>query len=251
MLSEKFIYATPEYSTYKNFVASPFMRKAFVIQNESEKAKVTIGCAGFYDVYINGKRITKGMLAPYISNSDHIVYYDEYDICQYLQPGKNVLGIQLGNGMQNSVGGEIWDFDKAPFRGAPRVAFSIEITDKNGREYFFESDTSVKCAPSPVIFDDLRCGCFYDGRNENIAWANVDFDDSTWANVLRAETPRGEKRICEADPIVPVRALKPVSVRKCKMAPFRNDKRTCADTSKFPSKEREGWRYNLSRNRTA
>lgn len=245
MLSEKFIYATPKYSTYKSFIASPLMRKSFVIQSDAQKAKVTIGCAGFYEVFINGNKITKGILAPYISNPDHIVYYDEYDICQYLQPGKNVLGIQLGNGMQNSIGGEIWDFDKAPFRGAPRVAFSIEIKDKSGREYIFEGDTSVKCAPSPVIFDDLRCGCFYDARNEIKAWTDIIFDDSAWINAQWAETPRGEKRICEADPVTPVRALKPVSIRKCTMVPFRNDKRTCADTSDIPSKENSGWLYDF------
>ena len=245
MLSKKFICATEEFSTYKNFVASPLMRKAFTIQGDAVKADVTIGCAGFYDVYINGNKITKGLLAPYISNPDHIVYYDKYDIKKYIRPGKNVLGIQLGNGMQNSVGGEIWDFDKAEFRGAPRVAFSIEVTYDSGEECVFESDTSVKVKASPVLFDDLRCGCFYDARKEICDWSKSDFCDSDWDNAIFAEAPRGERRICEADPILPVRALKPVSIRKCTVAPFRNDKRTCADTSTLPSKERTGWLYDF------
>ena len=245
MLSKKFICATEEFSTYKKFVASPLMRKVFTIQDGVIKADVTIGCAGFYDVYINGNKITKGLLAPYISNPDHIVYYDKYDIKKYIRSGKNVLGVQLGNGMQNSVGGEIWDFDKAEFRGAPRVAFSIEVAYDSGEECVFEGDTSVKVKASPVLFDDLRCGCFYDARKEICDWSKSDFCDSDWDNAIFAEAPRGERRICEADPILPVKRLKAVSKRKCTVVPFRANERTCADTSDFPSKEREGWLYDF------
>ena len=82
MLSKKFICATYKYSTYKDFVPSPYFRKAFFTEGFPENCKVTIGCAGFYDIYINGNKITKGILAPYISNPDHMVYYDEYDVTE-------------------------------------------------------------------------------------------------------------------------------------------------------------------------
>lgn len=245
MLSEKFICASTEYSTYKNFVASPLFRKAFVVEDSIEKASVTIGCAGFYDVFVNGNKITKGLLAPYISNPDHIIYYDEYDIAPFLRKGINVLGLQLGNGMQNSPGGEIWDLDKAPFRGAPRVAFSIELTDMLGKTTVIEADNSVKTASSPVIFDDLRAGCFYDARREQKNWCEPDFYDFDWSAAEKAETPRGERRICEADPILPVRQLKPISIRKCTMLPFRHSEKVSEDISSYPTKEREGWLYDF------
>ena len=43
-----------------------------------------------------------------------------------------VLGFLLGNGFQNSLGGFIWDFQKAPWRSAPKVAFCLELTDTEG-----------------------------------------------------------------------------------------------------------------------
>ena len=245
MLSKKFICATYDYSTYKDFVASPLFRKAFDVEEKWEKATVTIGCAGFYDVFINGNKITKGLIAPYISNPDHLVYYDEYDIAPYIQQGKNILGIQLGNGMQNCPGGEIWDFEKSDFRGSPRVAFSIEITDSYGKTTVIEADETVKTADSPVMFDDLRAGCFYDARKEYDNWSEPCFSDFDWKNALKAETPRGEKRICEADPILPIRHLKPISIRKCKVLPFRPRGDVSKDYSDFPSKEREGWLYDF------
>lgn len=245
MLSNKFICASYDYSTFERFVPSPYFRKSFVVYSLPEKCTVTIGAAGFYELFINGQRITKGILAPYISNPDHIVYYDEYDITEYLSEGRNVLGIQLGNGMQNAPGGEIWDFHKAEFRGAPRVAFAIELRNKDGSTDIIEANRTVKTAPSPIIFADLRCGCFYDARKETSDWAQVTFVDDAWEDAHIAETPRGERMLCRAEPIVSLRHLKPVSIRKCRMKDFRADKRMAKISSDFPSKEKEGYLYDF------
>ncbi len=245
MLSKKFICATYDYSTYQRFVPSPLFRKSFSVSKAVGKCTVAIGGLGFYDIFINGEKITKGIIAPYVSNPDHIVYFDEYDVTRYLCEGKNVLGIQLGNGMQNCPGGEIWDFEKASFRGAPRVAFSIETEYSDGTVEVIEADKSVKTAPSPIIFDDLRCGCFYDARNEIPNWSEIDFCDDKWDNALIAETPRGERRICEAEPVVPLKHIRPVSIRKCTLNEFRADKRVDKNCCEYPSKEKTGWLYDF------
>lgn len=245
MLSNKFICATREYSTYKNFVPSPYLRKTFIAYELPKKCTITIGCAGFYDVFVNGHKVTKGILAPYISNPDHLVYYDRYDVTEYINEGKNVLGIQLGNGMQNAPGGEIWDFEKEDFRGAPRVAFSIEIESFDGKTDIIEADTSVKTAQSPVIFDDLRNGCFYDARLEIPHWSEPMFSDDSWQSALVAETPRGERKLCEAEPVTAIRHLNPVSIRRCRMADFRPADKASRDVSPFPSKEKEGFLYDF------
>ena len=245
MLSNKFICATREYSTYKNFVPSPYLRKTFIAYELPKKCTITIGCAGFYDIFVNGHKVTKGILAPYISNPDHLVYYDEYDVTEYINEGKNVLGIQLGNGMQNAPDGEIWDFEKEDFRGAPRVAFSIEIESFNGKIDIIEADTSVKTAPSPIIFDDLRNGCFYDARLESPHWSEPTFLDDDWQSALVAETPRGERKLCEAEPVTAIRHLKSVSIRRCRMVDFRPADKASRDVSPFPSKEKEGFLYDF------
>lgn len=248
MLSDKFICATRQFSSYTDFVASPYFRKTFGLNAKPRKCTVTVTGLGFYDIYVNGKKITKGLLAPYISNPDHIVYYDKYDITQLLVPGKNVLGIQLGNGMQNAPGGQIWDFDRADFRGAPRTAFAIECEYPDGNCDIIEADENVKTAPSPVIFDDLRCGCFYDARKELPGWSEPAFDDSFWDNALSAETPRGEKKLCTADPIQPMRRISPVSVKKCTIADYvpRND--VVKKANPLPSTQREGYLYDFGIN---
>lgn len=51
---------------------------------------VRVAACGFYELFFNGERITRGLLSPYISNPDHYVYYDEYTVTP--RAGKNAVG---------------------------------------------------------------------------------------------------------------------------------------------------------------
>ncbi|MFA6948411.1 MAG: family 78 glycoside hydrolase catalytic domain, partial [Eubacteriales bacterium] len=207
--STKFIAGTRDYTTFSHRVPAPFLRRSITLDASPEKAVLTLCGLGFYDLFVNGERITKGILAPYISNPDDVLYYDIYDIAKYLHEGENVLGFILGNGMLNCPGGEIWDFEKARYRSAPKLAMSLDIDGD-----IIEADESFRTAPSPIMLDDIRIGEFYDARCEIDGWAKPGFDDSNWRQALPAETPRGVCRICEADPIAPREEIKPVSVTR-------------------------------------
>jgi len=211
--SMNFIAATTDFSTLTHHVPAPYLRKSFTLEEAPWKAGLLICGLGFYKLYLNGKRITKGALAPYISNPDDLIYYDFYDIKEYLAVGENVVGICLGNGFQNNPGGYIWDFEKARFRGAPQVALSIEIDFKGDADtLLFEGDESFRWAPSPIYNDDLRNGEYYDARREQPGWCVPSFDDSGWQPAIKAPNPRGEARLCEAEPIVVTEELPPVSI---------------------------------------
>lgn len=76
---KSFIRASEAYNTFEHHVPAPYLRRAFQIDHEA-KANVIITALGFYELYLNGERITKGRLAPYISNPDDLVYYDTYEV---------------------------------------------------------------------------------------------------------------------------------------------------------------------------
>ena len=99
--SRVFVSECRERNCYENHVAAPLFRKSFDLKSKDLKGDIVITGLGFYDLFINGEKITKGYLAPYISNTDHIIYFDEYDISKYLKQGENVIGVMLGDGFQS------------------------------------------------------------------------------------------------------------------------------------------------------
>ena len=206
MFSTKFVAATKEYCTHEKFIPAPYLRKRFTLETLPKKASLTICGLGFYKLYFNGQEITNGYLAPYQSNPDQVLYYEVYDVKPLLKKGENVIGIQLGNGFLNCIGGQVWDFDQAKFRSAPKTALALE-TEKG---VLFEADESFKTHPSPILFDDMREGEHYDAQKEIDGWANVGFDDSAWAQAIPADTPKGEPTVSKAPPLKIMQRLSPV-----------------------------------------
>lgn len=217
--SKKFIKANDKLCTFEEFVPAPYFRKNFTLDFKPENAEITICGLGFYELYINGVNITKGPLAPYISNPDDICYYDNYNITELLKEGDNVIGAILGNGFRNCFGGFIWDFEKSTSRGP--VTFALTLEAKNSEKTFeLEADETFKTHPSPIIFDDLRMGCQYDARLEIDNWCAIGFDDSSWEFAKAERTPRGEARLCKAEPIAVTETLLPVDVKHYDSLPF-------------------------------
>lgn len=219
ILSAKFIKANDLVCDFGNPVPAPCFRKAFTLSSAPQSAEITICGLGFYELSINGTDITKGPMAPYISNPDGVCYYDHYDVTPYLREGENVIGILLGNGMRNAFGGFIWDFELAKSRGPVITALHFSAETSDG-VLEFEADETFKTHPSPVLWDDLRMGYQYDARLELPHWNEPGFDDSDWEPARRAQTPAGIAKLCAADPIVVTQILKPVSVTHYDALPF-------------------------------
>ena len=211
--SDKFIRLNEKFSTFYNHEPAPMFRKEIEIDKaKMEKCEITLSAAGFYDLFINGKKITKGYLAPYIHAPCDLMYYDTYDVTDLLQDGKNCIGVVLGNAIQNDVGRWEWCFDQAKWRGYVRFALALSITDKDGNTTVSEGETGWKGAQSPIIFDNIYLGEHYDANKEQNGWNTVGFDDRAWGMAQKAEKPLGEPTVCEAEPIKKQYDLFPVSI---------------------------------------
>ena len=211
----RFIQRSSEYATFEKNVPAPYFRRTFSVDGELKSAKLKITGLGFYEVHVNGADITKGFLAPYRSNLNDYVYYDEYDVTKFLLAGNNVLACVVGNGWQNALGGHVWEFEQAPWRGAPKLAFQLTLTYTDGSVDRVDSDTQTRTADSPIIFNDLHYGEYYDARLEIQGWDLPEFDDSGWDFAESAPMPLGELRLCQAEPIVDAGELTPVDIIEC------------------------------------
>lgn len=210
-LSNRFVCATRERSLRTHYVPAPYMRRTFTLDTLPTRAALSVSGLGFYELYVNGKEITKGRLCPYIVNSNQVLPYDEYDILPYLTKGKNTLAFLLGNGMQNAVGGYVWDFHTAAFTSSPKLAFALELGEGE-RMTVIEADGAVKTHPSPILFDDLRMGEIYDARLAVDGWNLPAFDDSAWQSAIPAALPAGEPMVVDVHPIKAERELSAVRI---------------------------------------
>ena len=209
-MKNNFIKATDTYADFGVSVPAPYIRRAFTLDFKPESAKLRIAVSGFYELYINGVNVTKGFLAPYISNPDNMLLYDEYEVAEHLNEGANAIGFILGNGFANQCT-EQWNFSSASFR-APLCASVELIASTDVKSFRLTSDESFKTHPSPIIFDMYRYGTHYDARLEIPGWATADIDDSSWKNVLKATAPKGVIMPCTANPIRLVKELTPVNI---------------------------------------
>ena len=213
-MNNTFITASEDFCTLTERRPECYFRKSFSLPEEAKRVRLSISGLGFYRLFLNGREITKGLLAPYISNPDHLCYYDVYDLSAELLPGTNALGVILGNGFLNSWDGYVWGGDKAPFRASPRLAFECRANLDGKEKILFTADRSVKVHESPIRFDGERYGECYDARLEIPGWCEPDFDDSSWQNAILTKAPKGELRECKAEPIATYEVRKPVAIVK-------------------------------------
>ena len=214
IFTRKFVRAGFGISTFTEYFPAPLMRRRFSPEKPVAKATLTFTGLGYYRLFVNGREITKGLLAPYTSNVDHIVYFDRYDLTNLLLPGENVVGFILGNGTRNPLGNVF--LAESRFVGEPCAAFVLEIGCADGTSEKIEADGAVKVHPSPILYNDLRIGEIYDARleAETEGWTLPGFDDGGWTPALRSEMPRGDHRICAAPPVKKRRTLTAASVTK-------------------------------------
>ncbi len=213
--SPHFITASPTYAAYDRPVPAPAFRRAFTLPAAPVTATLTVCGLGYYELFVNGARLTRGRLSSYTANADRILCYDHYDLAPHLTPGENAVGFLLGNGMQNCLGGGIWALDRLPGRSAPKLALWLAVMCADGSSLAFDASEGFLCADSPIRFDDLRAGEWYDARFDLGAWTAPGYrpDPATWRIPLPAATPKGVPHLTDTDPILPAGELAPVSVR--------------------------------------
>ena len=162
----EYITATTEFNQLDAPVCAPLFQRTF--DWNAKTGRLEISVVGLYRIWVNGKEITKGWLAPYFSNPDQVVYYDEYDVTDLLKATGNTILVLLGNGFVNTISHGGWEFEDAPYRSAPK--FYLGLYDGETRMLTTDEDWTVY--NSPILFDDYRNGEWCDARREETLFAN-------------------------------------------------------------------------------
>ncbi len=156
------------------------------------RATVYISGPGFYELYLNGRRIDDHFLncAPY--DFDKAVPYQVHDVTNLIRAGTNAIGVILGNGYFNPVIPSALREYAADWIDTPRMRFELLLEYEDGTNQNIVSDDTWQFTTSgPIRFNSVRSGETYDARKELGDWASVGYNAEGWKKALIAEAPAG------------------------------------------------------------
>ncbi len=195
---------------------APYLRKDFEVDREIAEARVYVTGLGYYELFLNGRKVGDHVLDPAFTRYDKRVLYEVYDLTEALESGTNVLAANLGDGWYNMHSLATWGFDKAVWRQSPTLLCQLEITYTDGSRKTVVSDDSWLSHPSPTVFTSILQGETYDARLEIKDWATAKAATATWIPAREVPGPAGVLRSQSMPPIRVTSELKPVEITEPK-----------------------------------
>jgi alpha-L-rhamnosidase len=132
--------------------------KVFSVTDEVVRATLYISSPGFYEAYLNGRRIGDRVLDPSPTQFDKRVLYSTYLLDGVVRQGKNELRLLVGHGWYDVRSTAAWNFNSASWRGNPCVIAELKLEFSDGRVERIVTGSDWRVVSSPVLHDDIREG---------------------------------------------------------------------------------------------
>jgi alpha-L-rhamnosidase len=222
-----------------------WLRKAFSTPGKPlKKAVVRISGLGFYELYLNGKRVDDHYLncAPY--DFGKAVPYMVQEVTEFVSKGENVVGVILGNGHFNPVIPCALREYTADYIDTPRMLFDLQLEYADGSEQHVVSDGSWKFTTGgPIRFNSMRSGEIYDARMDLGDWSSNGYTTDSWKDALIAEPPTGTLVSQNLPPVRRIAEIPAVSVSK---VDGKAHSVACTRLAEIPQvKDGAGYRFDL------
>lgn len=192
------------------YTPSVLMRKSFVLKKKVEKARVYVTAHGFYELYLNGKKVGDDVLTPGWTSYSKRLQYQVYDVTNMLSQGQNAVGAMLGDGWYRGTVG--WATQWGYYGKKRGLLCQIHVRYTDGSEEMIKSDSDWKAnQDGPIRMSDvIYRGETFDGTKILRGWSEANFKDTDWLpvqigdytyNNLIASISPSVKRIQELKPI--------------------------------------------------
>lgn len=198
----------------RNTGPAPYFRTTFGTGKKIKMATAYIAVAGLYELYMNGSRIGDHRLDPMYTRFDRRNLYVTYDVTPQIQPGKNAIGVLLGNGWYNHQSTAVWDYHLAPWRQRPAFCLDLRITYTDGTVETISSNDHWKTDLSPVVKNNIYTGEHYDAREEQPGWNTINFNDTKWKPAVNRQAPSQNIVVQAMVPIRNVQEIQTVALIK-------------------------------------
>nr|WP_231402058.1 family 78 glycoside hydrolase catalytic domain [Panacibacter microcysteis] len=193
----------------------PLFRKTFKGSKKIIAAKLYISGLGYYEAYLNGRKVGNHVLDPGFTTYKKEVLYAVYDVTPMVQQGINVAAIALGAGWWNPLPIKFfgrWDLRDYQQTGRPCVKAEVHITYKDGSVDKIVTDESWLTAPGPVTHNNVYLGEKYDARLEQPGWNTLQADKTAWKQAVQVNGPDGTLKAQMQPAIQVTKTIKPVKI---------------------------------------
>lgn len=190
---------------------APLMRATFTVRPGLVRARAQVCGLGLHELHCNGRRVGEDQLQPAPTTYDQRALYCTYELTPLLVPGRNAVGLALGNGFYGQSlafpGGRLgWD--------RPAALVRIDCDYADGGHDTVVSDGSWRATTGPVVFDNLYAGETHDARLERTGWSTVTGDDRDWRPVTLIDAPTQRVEAQALPPCRRITTITPVSSRR-------------------------------------
>jgi alpha-L-rhamnosidase len=192
---------------------SPVFKKDFRAGDKLRSARLYISGLGYYEAYLNGRKVGDRVLEPGWTAHAKEVLYSVYDVSTELNNGPNTIRVMLGNGFYNPLPLRL--FSKHNIRdeqqtGQPCLKAELHLNYESGRREIVPSDESWLTAPGPVIRNSAYLGEHYDARVEMLGWKSA----------VLADGPSGRLSVQMQPPVRITKEIKPIDIKEVKQGVF-------------------------------
>jgi alpha-L-rhamnosidase len=195
------------------------LRREFGVTKPLRRAIASVCGLGFFDLYMNGERISDQIMNPALTGYDRRDCYVTFDVTGQVQSGNNAVGVVLGNGRYFAPRRDI----PVPMitYGYPKLMMQLRLEYADGTVENVVSDQDWKLTTKgPIRANNEFDGEEYDARLEQAGWSRPGFDDSTWQPVALVKPPGGTLEAQIIEPIRVTQVLKPIAITKPRPGTF-------------------------------
>ncbi len=146
------------------------------------KARLHSTAAGYYEIFINGKKVDDRLMDPGQTDFDKRILYNTDDVAALLAKGENIIAVHLGSGWYDeNIAFSRWTNPDAtpsanakPNRslsyGQPKFIAQLELTFSDGTKQVVATDKKWLSRSSAVLKEGIFSGELFDANLHQVNW---------------------------------------------------------------------------------
>lgn len=164
----------------------PRLRKVFRLADKPIRdAFVSVCGLGFYELYVNGKKIGNRVTAPANTVYGRQVFFDSLEVTDALRCGEdNALGIWLAPGYSDDYSRWGWKWTKTKCA----IAHLLVNYADGSRDAVVTDNSWQYCEDSPLSYASLYHGEVYDAAQDSPEWSQPGKASEGWKPVALGES---------------------------------------------------------------